>query len=295
MTATFDAGSPAAAPPAEPPHRATQPRWPGVRSVSIVIPAMNEEENIPHVMATIPREEIAAAGCRLEVVLVDNASTDRTGEIAAALGASVYLQPARGYGNAYHTGFAVARGDVIATGDADCTYPFDALPGLIDRLVNGHYDFLSTYRLGRANREAMKPSHAVGNRLLTAASRSIFGSPFRDSQSGMWVFRRLIWKHLDVRSGGMPFSQEIKNEAYLKGFRCDEVPIEYRQRGGVVKLNAFRDGTKNISQLAAHRMRAERRKVVVRKLADSMADSMADSIAAAVPAPVGIPTVARSE
>lgn len=285
MTATFDAGSAHAVPPGAASSEATPRRWPGVRSISIVIPALNEEENIPHVMATIPRAEIAAAGCQLEVVLVDNASTDRTGEVAAALGASVYLQPARGYGNAYHTGFAVARGDVIVTGDADCTYPFDALPRLVDHLVDWHYDFVSTYRLGRENRQAMKPSHTVGNRLLTAASRSFFGSPFRDSQSGMWVFRRLIWKHLDVRSGGMQFSQEIKNEAYLKGFRCDEVPIEYRRRGGVVKLNALRDGTRNISQLAAHRMRAQRRQVVVRNLADSMADS----VVAVMPTPAGLP------
>jgi glycosyltransferase involved in cell wall biosynthesis len=287
MAATLDAGSARYASPAPQSRDATHLRWAGIRSVSIVIPALNEEENIPHVMATIPREEIAAAGCHLEVVLIDNASTDRTGEVAASLGASVYLQPARGYGNAYHSGFAVARGDVIATGDADCTYPFDALPRLIDHLVSGGYDFLSTNRLGRENRDAMKPSHSVGNRLLTAASRSFFGSPFRDSQSGMWVFRRKIWKHLDVRSGGMQFSQEIKNEAYLKGFRCVEVPIEYRQRGGVVKLNALRDGTRNLSQLAMHRMRAERRQVVVRKLADS--------VVVAMPTPVGIPAVVPSE
>lgn len=295
MTATFDAGSAGSARQARQPRDAAQRRWPGIRSVSIVIPALNEEANIPHVMATIPREEIAAAGCHLEVVLIDNSSTDRTGEIAALLGASVYLQPARGYGNAYHSGFAVARGDVIATGDADCTYPFDALPGLIDYLVKGPYDFLSTYRLGRENRSSMKPSHSVGNRLLTAASRTIFGSPFRDSQSGMWVFRRPIWQHLDVRSGGMEFSQEIKNEAYVKGFRCTEVPIEYRQRGGVVKLNAFRDGTRNFSQLALHRMRVERRRVLVRKLSDPMAVAMPTPAGLARPAPAAVPTAVSGE
>jgi glycosyltransferase involved in cell wall biosynthesis len=245
-------------------------RWPSVRSVSIVIPALNEEENIPSVMAMIPRDEVEAAGCALEVIVIDNASSDRTAELAASLGASVYLQPARGYGNAYHAGFAAARGDVIVTGDADCTYPFDAVPALLDHLVGGSFDFLSTNRLGRANRASMKRSHTVGNRMLTAASRSFFRAPFRDSQSGMWIFKREIWRHLDVRSGGMPFSQEIKNEAYLKGFRCDEVPIEYRKRGGVVKLHAFRDGTRNVYQLALHRMRADRQQVVVRRIADPL-------------------------
>jgi glycosyltransferase involved in cell wall biosynthesis len=226
--------------------------------VSIVIPALNEEDNIPQVLDTIPCYELARAGCDVEVIVVDNASVDRTGEVAAALGATVILQPARGYGYAYHAGFAAAAGDVIVTGDADCTYPFDALPGLLDHLTSGGYDFLSTNRLGRDNRQSMKRSHAVGNRMLTTVSRGFFRTPFRDSQSGMWIFRRAVWDHLDVRSGGMQFSQEIKNEAYLKGFRCDEVPIEYRPRGGTVKLNAFQDGTRNLLQLAGHRARARR-------------------------------------
>jgi hypothetical protein len=119
-------------------------------------------------------------------------------------------------------------------------------------------DFLSTNRLGTENREAMKPSHRLGNQVLTFVSRNFFRSPFRDSQSGMWIFRRHVWQHLDIRSGGMPFSQEIKNDAYVKGFRCGEVPIEYRVRGGDVKLNALRDGLRNLSQLVTHRLRSNR-------------------------------------
>jgi glycosyltransferase involved in cell wall biosynthesis len=230
-----------------------------VQTVSIVIPAFNEVENIHKVIANIPHDELSQAGCEVEVIVVDNASTDGTGEVAAAHGATVVVQPMRGYGNAYHAGFAAARGRVIATGDADCTYPFDVLPELVDHLVSKGLDFLSTNRLGRDNRPAMKGSHWVGNRLLTVVSRSLFRSPFHDSQSGMWIFRSEVWRHVDVRSGGMSFSQEIKNEAYLKGFSCGEVGIEYRPRGGEVKLNAFRDGIRNASQLVSHRLRGRRR------------------------------------
>jgi glycosyltransferase involved in cell wall biosynthesis len=225
--------------------------------LSIVIPALNERVNIPRVMATIPYHELTEAGYETEVIVVDNASTDGTGEIAAELGATVIFQPNRGYGNAYHAGFAAAKGEVIATGDADCTYPFDALPGLLDVLSGAQLDFLNTNRLGRQNSHAMKPSHQFGNRVLTMVSRTFFRAPFLDSQSGMWVFRRDIWCKLDVRNAGMPFSQEIKNEAYVKGFRCAEVPIEYRVRGGDVKLHATRDGIRNLRQLVGHRMRAD--------------------------------------
>ena len=228
------------------------------KQLSIVIPALNERVNMPRVLATIPHAGLASIGYESEVIVVDNASTDGTGEVAAALGARVILQAVRGYGHAYHAGFAAATGDVIATGDADCTYPFDDLPGLLDTLSEKQLDFLSTNRLGAENHEAMKPTHRVGNQVLTAVSRVFFRSPFKDSQSGMWVFRRHVWNHLDVRSGGMPFSQEIKNDAYVRGFRCGEVPIRYRVRGGEVKLKALRDGLGNLSQLAGHRMRTMR-------------------------------------
>ena len=213
---------------------------------------------MPRVLASVPRAELAAAGWEVEVVVVDNASTDGTGDVAAELGATVVPQPIRGYGNAYYAGFTACRGDLIATGDADCTYPFDALPSLLALFQEQRLEFLNTNRLGRENHAAMKPSHRFGNRVLTLVSRTFFRAPFADSQSGMWLLSRDAWARLDVRSGGMPFSQEIKNEAYLKGLRCAEVPIEYRVRGGEVKLHAVRDGTRNLTQLLAHRLRSRK-------------------------------------
>jgi glycosyltransferase involved in cell wall biosynthesis len=226
-----------------------------MRLLSIVIPALNEAENIPRVMATIPITPLEKAGWEPEVVVVDNGSTDGTGRVAATHDARVVLRSVRGYGSAYRAGLAAAQGELIVTGDADCTYPFDAVPDLLNHFEIHRLDFLSTNRLGTKNRQAMKSSHMLANHILTGFSRTLFRSPFRDSQSGMWIFRREILNHLDLRSNGMAFSQEIKHEAYLKGFRCGEVAIEYRIRGGAVKLNAGRDGILNASQLFSHRMR----------------------------------------
>ncbi|WP_411149785.1 glycosyltransferase family 2 protein [Streptomyces sp. A30] len=224
-------------------------------TLSIVIPALNEAENLPHVFATIPLEELTQQGWGVEVVIADNGSTDGTAEIAASYGARVVHQPLRGYGNAYKAGIAAARGEVIATGDADCTYPFDDLPRLLSIVDEKRVEFLNTNRLGRENREAMKPSHTVANHALSLISRKLFKSQMRDSQSGMWVFRRYIWESLKVTSDGMGFSQEIKNAAVREGFRCLEVPIEYRPRGGEVKLNAVSDGVSNLAQLFRHRLK----------------------------------------
>ena len=223
--------------------------------LSIVIPALNEYENMEAVLASIPARALQEIGWTTEVIVVDNGSTDGTGDKARSLGARVVEQPVRGYGNAYRAGFSAARGDVIATGDADLTYPLDRLPELLAEFQARGADFMTTDRLLKANRNAMKPSHTFGNHLLSMAARTLFGHGFRDSQSGMWIFRRQVWTGIEVRSGGMAFSQEIKNEAYARGFRSVEVPIEYRPRGGTVKLNALRDGWGNLRQLVEHRRR----------------------------------------
>jgi glycosyltransferase involved in cell wall biosynthesis len=229
-----------------------------VNTLTVVIPALNERENLEPLMSNIPIGELYRRGWETDVLLVDNGSTDGTGPAARRLGARVIVQPDRGYGNAYRLGFANTASDVVVTGDADLTYPFDALPELLRHFKEHKLDFMTTNRLLPSNSGAMKPSHAFGNRALTAASRMLLRAPFRDSQSGMWLFHRYVWDQLDVRSPGMAFSQEIKNEAFLKGFRCDEVEIEYRARGGEVKLNAAKDGIRNLSQLAAHRVRGRR-------------------------------------
>jgi glycosyltransferase involved in cell wall biosynthesis len=226
-----------------------------VISLSVVIPAFNEEDNIPATLASIPVDRLRAAGVAVEVVIVDNGSTDATGRIARDHGARVIVQPVRGYGNAYKAGFANCHGDVIATGDADRTYPFEILPAALELLQAERLDFLSTDRLRQLRRDAMSRSHVWGNRALSTLTRLLFDLPFRDSQSGMWIFRRHVWTQSVVCSGGMAFSQELKIEAFRNGFRCGELSIDYRPRGGEKKLRTIRDGALNATQLLAHRTR----------------------------------------
>ena len=224
-------------------------------TLSIVIPALNERHNLVPVLDAIPVESLERVGWNCEVIVVDNGSTDGTGMLARNLGARVIDEPQRGYGSAYRAGMGAAVGDIIATGDADRTYPFDVLPQLLGILLHGDYDFLTTNRLHTRNHPAIQLSHLLANHVLSAVGRTLMRTPFRDSQSGMWLFRREVWRGVDVRSEGMAFSQELKHEAYLRGFKCVEVPIEYRPRGGDIKLEATRDGLRNLRQLASHRLR----------------------------------------
>lgn len=223
-------------------------------TVTVVIPALNEEAGIGRVLRDIPVHEVHDMGFDVEILVIDNGSSDRTRHIADEHGVTVICQPVRGYGNAYKAGFANATGDVIVTGDADCTYPFAALPGLLRMFEREELDFLTTDRLTGINRGVMSMSHRFGNWLLTSAARLLFGWPFKDSQSGMWLVRRSALQRLDIRSSGMPFSQEVKLRAWRKGLRCDEAVIEYGARAGDEKLNTVRDGVRNLLHLLRMRM-----------------------------------------
>ena len=225
------------------------------RRLSVVIPALNERDNIEEVIRTVPSRLLGDLGYDVEILVVDNGSTDGTGDIARRCGALVVNQPIRGYGSAYKAGFANCTGDIIATGDADLTYPLEMIPAMLELMEKKEFDFLSTDRMSSLDPRAMSPSHVWGNRALSAVSRALFLAPFRDSQSGMWIFRREVWESARVQSNGMAFSQELKHEAFAKGFRCAEVAITYRPRGGEKKLRTVRDGAINATQLFAHRMR----------------------------------------
>ena len=231
-----------------------RPQATRLQRLTVVIPALNEEKGIGPVLQEIPIQRLLELGYETEVLVVDNGSTDNTVRIARSHGATVIIQPIRGYGNAYKAGFANATGDIIATGDADLTYPFSILPEVLAKIENENLDFVNTDRLTNLQAEVMTTSHRFGNWVLSLMMKSLYGWPYKDSQSGMWIFKRRILPYLTVESSGMPFSQELKIEAYVKGFTCAEVPIEYRERAGDVKLNTIKDGIRNILHLLTKRL-----------------------------------------
>jgi glycosyltransferase involved in cell wall biosynthesis len=225
-----------------------------MKKITVVIPALNEEKAIKRVIKSIPIDKLKKLGYSTEIMVIDNGSTDKTPHIAHKNGATVIVQPVRGYGNAYKAGFANAKGDIIATGDADLTYPFEILPEVILKMERENLDFINTDRLTRLRPEVMHWTHRFGNWVLATMCKIMYKLPFKDSQSGMWIFKRKIWSKLNVSSSGMPFSQELKIEAYKRGFKCDEVIIDYRARVGEVKLRGLRDAFGNTFHLFRKRV-----------------------------------------
>jgi len=225
-----------------------------MKKITIVIPALNEENGIGPVVKEIPINKLKEIGYETEIMVIDNGSTDKTKHIASENGATVIVQPVRGYGNAYKAGFANATGDIIATGDADLTYPLGDLPKIVKKMEDENLDFITTNRLTNLKPEVMSKTHYFGNFVFHFAAKILFGLPCKDSQSGMWIFKRKIWSKLNVKSSGMAFSQELKIEAYKKGFKCAEVPIVYRARVGEAKLSTFKDGFGNMLHLVLKRI-----------------------------------------
>jgi glycosyltransferase involved in cell wall biosynthesis len=214
--------------------------------LSVVIPCYNEQDGIREVIGRLPASVD-------EIVVVDNNCTDRTAEVASSLGARVVPESVRGYGAAYKAGLRAATGDVVITMDGDGTYPPESIEALVQQMLDRKWDFLSASRFPLTDPKAMPFMNRLGNWVLTIAAAVLFGKPIRDSQSGMWVFRRSVLERLHLTSDGMPFSEEIKLEALLKGCKFGESHIPYGARVGEVKLQKWKDGWENLSFLVRKR------------------------------------------
>ncbi|HXG32161.1 MAG TPA: glycosyltransferase family 2 protein [Bryobacteraceae bacterium] len=208
-------------------------------TITVIIPCLNEEQGIEQVLRRMP--EFVD-----EVIVVDNGSTDRTSEVARSFGARVIREEVRGYGRSYKKGFAYATGDLIVTLDGDHSYPVDAISYLLEAFLHLEVDFLNASRFPVRDPKAMSFKHKVGNLILSLVMSLLFLRWVRDSQSGMWVFRRSILEGMVLESDGMAFSEEIKAEALRRGVRFGEISILYSSRLGEVKLNPWRDGLYNL-------------------------------------------------
>ncbi|MCL4395369.1 MAG: glycosyltransferase family 2 protein [Chloroflexi bacterium] len=216
--------------------------------ISLVMPCYNEERGLPEVFRDLPTLVD-------EVIVADNNSTDRTAEIARAFGAIVVKETRQGYGAAYKSGLRRATGDIIVTMDGDGTYPRNFIPILLDVMIDEGFDFITCDRTGHKDK-ASNWVRVFGNDVLNLFIWLLFWFRVRDSQSGMWVFRRWVLQHVNLTSDGMAFSEEIKLEAMSKKrtIRSKELPIYYKERHGVSKLRIWRDGFYNLFFLFQKRL-----------------------------------------
>jgi glycosyltransferase involved in cell wall biosynthesis len=219
--------------------------------VSVVIPCLNEEANIERCVTTA-LAVLSEHGIPGEVVVADNASEDRSAELATAAGARVIHEPRRGYGSAYLAGFAAARGRYIVMGDADLTYDFREIPRFVQHLDDGA-ELVMGDRMDQIHPGAMPWLHRyVGNPVLTGILNVFFRTGVSDAHCGMRALRRDVLPRLDLRTTGMEFASEMVIRASKERLRIAEFPIEYHPRGGESKLSSWRDGWRHLRFLLVH-------------------------------------------
>ena len=219
--------------------------------LSVVIPCLNEEENITEVV-TRARSVMEREGISGEVIFADNRSEDNSAELATAAGARVVHEPRRGYGSAYLAGFSAARGRYIVMADADLTYDFNEIPRFVEQLEQGA-ELVMGDRMDNIQPGAMPWLHRyVGNPLLTGMLNLFFRTGVSDAHCGMRALRRDVLPRLDLRTTGMEFASEMVIRAAKERLDIREFPIEYHPRGGESKLSSWRDGWRHLRFLLVH-------------------------------------------
>lgn len=213
--------------------------------ISVILPTLNEESTIGVCIQKI-QQVFREMGIRGEIIVSDS-STDKTPEIAQAMGASVVHPLHRGYGYAYLEGFSHARGKYIVIGDADNTYDFLELPLLTRELDQGADLVIGSRFKGEIKEGAMIPLHRyIGNPLLTWVLNRVFDTDFSDTHSGFRAIRADALKKLNLQSWGMEFASEMLISASREGLKITEVPITYYPRETPSKLSSFTDGWRHV-------------------------------------------------
>ena len=208
-------------------------------TVDVVIPALDEEAALPHVLAEIPRALVR------RIVVADNGSRDRTAQVAQEGGAEVVYEPRRGYGRACLRALAHLRVDppeVVVFLDGDRSDRPDELSTLLAEIEAGADVVIGSRTRGRRERGALTPQQIVGNAIACRALRVLYGASFTD----LGPFRAITWRALEALEMSEPtygWTVEMQIKAARRGLRCAEVPVSYRRRIGVSKVSGTVRGT----------------------------------------------------
>jgi len=213
--------------------------------VAVLVPCYNEERAIDKVVRDF---QAAIPGCR--VFVYDNASTDRTSELALAAGAVVRRETLPGKGNVVRRMFADIEADVYVLVDGDDTYDAASAPKLINKLMSESLDLVTGARV-EISQQAYRPGHRFGNWILTTLVASLFGNHFTDMLSGYRVLSRRFVKSFPALSSGFEIETELTVHALQVRVPIAELPTPYKDRpaGSHSKLNTIRDGVRILSTI----------------------------------------------
>jgi hypothetical protein len=230
-------------------HPAPQPL-----ELTILMPCLNEAETI-EVCVRKAMGFLARTGIAGEVLVADNGSTDGSQAMAEALGARVVAVPEKGYGAALMGGIAAARGRFVIMGDADDSYDFENLDGMVEHLRGGADLVMGNRFKGGIAKGAMPPLHRyLGNPVLSFIGRLFYSIPVGDFHCGLRGFSRQAILDLRLQSPGMEFASEMVVKASLNGLKIEETPATLKPdgRSRAPHLKTWRDGWRHLRFLLLH-------------------------------------------
>ena len=202
-------------------------------TLSVVIPAFNEERFIGTLLGQVRAVPLDRIGVATEIVVVDDCSTDRTGEIAAAVpGVTLIRQPRNGgKGAAVREGIARAAGDYLIIQDADLEYdPQDYLP-MMDAILAGRGDVVYGSRyLGKGRHAGQSWAAYLGGRSLSLVCRATTGTYLTDTVTALKLFPRALLPSLALETRGFETDHEITAKVLARRLRIAEVPVSYHPR-----------------------------------------------------------------
>ena len=222
--------------------------------VSAVMPCLNEEHSLEICIQKI-LQSFLKYGLNGEVIVADNGSTDRSVEIAEALGAHVIHEPRKGYGSALMAGIRHSQGHIIVMADADDSYDWQALGEFVRKIEAGNDLVMGNRFLGGIEPGAMPVLHKyVGNPLLSGLTRLLYRIPIGDFHCGMRAFTREAFERMQVRTTGMEFATEMVVHSAHVGLRITEIPIRLYpdKRDRPPHLRSFRDGWRHLRFLLTY-------------------------------------------
>ena len=217
------------------------------KTIAIILPAYNEEMTIVDTM-----KDFFSIYPEAEIYVIDNASKDRTNELARAayqeLGCKGHLleEPRKGKAAAVRKAFMEIDADIYVMADADMTYPASDLPALLAPVLAGRADIVcgNRHSSGVYSRENKRPFHDFGNNLVRWLINTLFNGSLEDILTGYRVMTKRFVKNYPILSAGFELETEMSIHALDKGYSIIELPTDYRVRpeGSFSKLNTLTDG-----------------------------------------------------